>query len=436
MQRRSVSEHRSDRKGQRTASNANKTIGNESTKKCYKNAAQSEYTQTGNRGSLVGIKAFASTSGKSVTLFTFSSTSKPLENPNLGTTRRPKARLGIVEHVLCRKKECGEHLLSTGDDLVGREDEAVLASVTELNAIRELGTKFGIGPVGAAAARGIDGGRNGTIGERSAVDGLDGLCGGGRELVLDGEVLGLVGSVSPRRHPELRIAVEVNVSLDVALCLDVGGNRLDLNLAECAGALVVLGARVGACTSLAPVLIPVPVGVHTGTARACVGRSSLAPHAVGRVGVHISVGVEDGEDCEFNGIDKTGDVGVVSVLGEEVADGIDIDGCANPFAGVDASVKPEARLGAGALAGDLDGGQSATLVRRSNIDKLGNVRVGLHLLLQPRVNLVKCVVCRVEVIARLQLGCGEGSIQQLLDVIHHRRVFDVKISKVSLECAE
>eukprot|EP01136_Pigoraptor_vietnamica_P018375 Opistho-1_new@5361 len=229
--------------------------------------------------------------------------------------------------------------------------------------------------------------------------------------------------------------MEVDVSLDVALRLDVLRNRLDLNLAEGAGALVVLGAGVRAGARLAPVLVPVAVGVHTDAARAGVRGARLAPHAVRRKGVDVAVGVEHGQNGELDRIDNARDVGVRAVLREKRSDEVDVHTRADPLARVDATVEPEPRLGARSLARYLDRRERAALVRRADVHKRREVGVLSNLLLQPGVDIVKRVVRREKVGVGLERA-GHRRLDKLLNVVDDRRKLGVNLAQVALESSE
>ena len=93
----------------------------------------------------------------------------------------------------------------------------------------------------------------------------NGISNGLAHYILGVIVIGQFVYVPPRRHPELPIRKEVDVSFEVLLALDKVSNALDLNFRECRGPLAIVRKLIRRRPRFPPMLVPVTSRINSNT---------------------------------------------------------------------------------------------------------------------------------------------------------------------------
>ncbi len=119
---------------------------------------------------------------------------------------------------------------------------------------------------------------------------------------------GEVARVAVRRHDQLGVTVIADAGDDARVGQEEIAEDLGFGLGERAGSVIGFGTRIAARSDRAPAGAEVAVEIDAvaGRARPAV----LAPHALGRPAMDVTVGIENRNDHKLELVHKAGDAQV------------------------------------------------------------------------------------------------------------------------------
>jgi len=304
-------------------------------------------------------------------------------------------------YILRTPLRCPEHAEDTRPclpdgrlDLVGRQREAIRALVTEFIGVGVGGVSSDISVVSRRTGGGVQGRAAGADCVSSSRDGADSRCSIGGQCAVCSIVLGAstaVVTVGPEKTlahilsdetmlnslPEDVLSVRVNIevqanALRVLERLNLGGKPTILRCISGCLALVSFRARVGASSAgKLPLVRPVAIDVSANAAVSADGLAVLAPETIRCLGVDKTIWVDNGHDVEIKLVDNSLDVGIRSVLGEQLPGEVLCCHGGDPFACVDGTVDEHCRLRSLApRSPDVDASNDASLNRGAGGDDL------------------------------------------------------------------
>jgi hypothetical protein len=218
-------------------------------------------------------------------------------------------------HVLKQVTQARPHFFSTRLNLSRRQHKSIITRIPQLHRHTKRRLRNLERVIDTITTNLVNSVANGSAGEDSSVDSLDGSNGTvSQSLVLSGVGDGAGTCISVRVHPKLGVGVDVHIelnSLSSSNAVEVCLQSLGLDTVTGGGALVVVRTRrrAGSAT-LVPVVGPIPVDVTTNAAGCRGGLAVFAPHAVAGLSVGEAIGVDDGEDVEVVLVLVTGDRGI------------------------------------------------------------------------------------------------------------------------------